>query len=390
MNDNMILLVDDEANILHSYRRQLQRHYKFETALSGPEGLMKIKENKQFAVVISDKNMPKMDGIEFLKKVKEHSPETVRIMLTGFVDVETSIKAVNEGNIFRFLTKPCSPSLLRDAIDAGIKQYQLITAEKELLGKTLGGSIKIMTEILSMVDSSTFGFVVKLRDMVKKAAVNYKMYNSWEVELAAMLSMIGFITVPAETRDKFFTAKELMSKETEMINEAPRVGSKLISHIPRLESIAKIVLYQNKNYDGSGFPNDKITGLDIPEGARIIRILVDILQLENKGIYNEEMKKAMLDRPGWYDNQILNELLNAFESSVTRNKMSTLEEDINDINLLKVGDLVQTKIETYEGKLLLEAGIQVTQPLLLNLMNYERLGRVKHPIRIVRQENMPK
>ncbi|HNV70461.1 MAG TPA: SpoIIE family protein phosphatase [Candidatus Ozemobacteraceae bacterium] len=126
-----ILLVDDEPNILDSYGRILGRQFHLFTALSGEAGLKLIDEQGPFAVIISDFNMPRMDGIRFLSLAREKAPETVRMMLTGEGDFQIAIKAVNEGSVFRFLTKPCSqPDLLR-ALEAGVEQYRLIQAEKE-------------------------------------------------------------------------------------------------------------------------------------------------------------------------------------------------------------------------------------------------------------------
>ncbi|NIQ03497.1 MAG: response regulator, partial [Nitrospinaceae bacterium] len=94
-----------------------------------------------FAVVVSDMRMPDMDGIQFLSRVREHYPQTVRMMLTGYADVKTAMNAVNEGNIFRFMTKPCPPEVFEKVLSAGIEQYRLITAERDLLERTLKGSV---------------------------------------------------------------------------------------------------------------------------------------------------------------------------------------------------------------------------------------------------------
>ena len=89
-----------------------------------------------------------MDGIQFLAQIREMSPDTVRIMLTGHADLENAIQAVNEGNIFRFLTKPCDNNILIQVLSQGLEQFRLVTAEKELLEKTLQGSINVLTELL--------------------------------------------------------------------------------------------------------------------------------------------------------------------------------------------------------------------------------------------------
>ena len=122
-----ILLVDDEQSVLDAFHRQLRKQFNIETAVSGREGLKKIADIGPFAVIVSDMRMPVMDGIAFLVEARKVSPESVRMMLTGNADQQTAIDAINHGSIFRFITKPCSPTNLAEAIDAGLEQYRLTT-----------------------------------------------------------------------------------------------------------------------------------------------------------------------------------------------------------------------------------------------------------------------
>src|ERR1700722_15579286 len=103
-----ILLVDDEPNVLSAFQRQLSRRFEVQTALGPIEGLAALKEAQEFAVVGADMRMPEMSGVEFLAIVKQRAPDVVRMMLTGNADQATAIEAINHGNIFRFLNKPCS------------------------------------------------------------------------------------------------------------------------------------------------------------------------------------------------------------------------------------------------------------------------------------------
>lgn len=126
-----ILLVDDEPNIIHSYSRGLRKNWDLVTALNGEEALKAIGEQEPFSVIVSDFNMPRMNGIVFLAKAMALAPESVRMMLTGEGDFQIATKAVNEGNIFRFITKPCSLDNLERALQDGVRQYELLRLEKE-------------------------------------------------------------------------------------------------------------------------------------------------------------------------------------------------------------------------------------------------------------------
>jgi len=133
---NKILFVDDDAKILAALKRRLRKKFSIETVEGGREGLNLIQNEGPYSVIISDFCMPIMNGIEFLSRVREIAPDTVRMMLTGSADLQAAIQAVNEGNIFRFLSKPCSVETLTAELNNGIEQYRLTVKEKEYNQKT--------------------------------------------------------------------------------------------------------------------------------------------------------------------------------------------------------------------------------------------------------------
>jgi DNA-binding NtrC family response regulator len=117
-----ILFVDDEAAVLAGYDRTLHREFEVDTAAGGELGLKAINSSGPYAVVISDMRMPGMSGAQFLAKARQSSPDMVRMLLTGYTDLSAAMEAVNEGNIFRFLTKPCAKEVLVAAINSGVEQ----------------------------------------------------------------------------------------------------------------------------------------------------------------------------------------------------------------------------------------------------------------------------
>lgn len=177
-----VLCVDDEPNVLATSKRQLRKHFHVETVLGGDEGLELVDSQGPFAVVVADMRMPFMNGIQFLAKVKERTPDTVRIMLTGNADLQTAINAVNEGHVFRFLTKPCPREKFVSSIKTAARQYQLVTAEQELTSKTLVGSVRVLSEILSLTKPSTFMCVFNATDYAKQIASQLRLPNLWQIE----------------------------------------------------------------------------------------------------------------------------------------------------------------------------------------------------------------
>ena len=219
-----VLFVDDEANVLDAIRRKLRKKFKISTALSGAEALKLIRQKGPFTVLVSDMRMPEMNGVQLLSKVKDIAPDTVRMMLTGNADQETAIQAVNEGSIFRFFTKPCPPELLENGIAGAIEQYRLVTAEKELLNKTLNGSIKVLTEILSLVNPAAFSRSYRIRNYVREIALKLQLPNLWQFQIAALLSQIGCVTLPGDTVEKMYKGIRLEKDEEIMYRSHPEAG----------------------------------------------------------------------------------------------------------------------------------------------------------------------
>src|ERR1700733_13680361 len=149
-----VLFVDDEPQVLEGIQRALRKQVDLQTAAGGAEGLRLLSEAGPFALVISDMRMPIMNGAQFLAKVRVQSPETVRMILSGQADLQATIAAVNEGHIYRFLSKPCPADQLLAAIADGLKQYRLLTAEKVLLEQTLSGCVTMLIDIFRMLSQA--------------------------------------------------------------------------------------------------------------------------------------------------------------------------------------------------------------------------------------------
>lgn len=141
ISPDTLLCVDDDANILHMFERTLGRKYKIITVLSGELALKALAGPAKIAVIISDYIMPGMDGIALLKRALEISPDTVQVMLTGNLNPDVSIRAINETAIFRYLPKPCPAAVLQKVVLDALAQYRLIIdkrlAEQELTQKNL-------------------------------------------------------------------------------------------------------------------------------------------------------------------------------------------------------------------------------------------------------------
>jgi len=324
-----ILFIDDEPNFLSSLQRQLRERFDIELAVGAQFGLQAISTQGPYAVVVSDLRMPGVDGIGFLAKVKECSPDSVRIMLTGQADLEAAIHAVNEGNIFRFLTKPCPMEVLMRSLEAALAQYRLITAERELLEKTLVGSVTVLVEILSLVQPAAFGKGLRMRHYVRQIATEMNLPNRWQFEIAAMLSQIGCISVPLVTLDKVRSGRELSADERAIVSSHPIIGARLLKKIPRLESIAEMVEWQQKPFcsyaAAGGAQKADLTAV----GARMLRVVTDLDDLLSRGFSNEKALEEMRGRADDYDPGVLAALERIRIGELPRDMRSGRMADVN-------------------------------------------------------------
>lgn len=377
------LIVDDDPDVLASLRFLLGRKYEVETAQGIEQGLSAIVNNGPYAVVISDMRMPRLDGIQFLIWVKTKAPDTVRILLTAYADLRSAMDAVNNGNVFRFLTKPCPPPVLLTALEEALKQHRLVTTERELLEKTLGGTVAVMADILEMVDEDAFGRAQKVRDHAKLLAKALAIPNPWELEVAALLSQMGYVTVPEEVTKKQKSGRALSNIENAMIARVPEIGRNLLVKIPRLQTVAEIVQYQNKNFDGTGFPADDIAGEKIPLGARILKVLLDFVHMTGDRLSAESALQEMRGRTGYYDPNIFDAAAVSILGSEGVN-MKTMEPEMIFVSVkdLYPGLVLCEPIETVTGMKLVSAGAKITEAMLEKIRNFAELTGVKEPLAI--------
>jgi response regulator RpfG family c-di-GMP phosphodiesterase len=376
-----ILFVDDDVNILNAFQRQLRKQFLLQTASSGYEGLKLLKEEGPFAVVVADMRMPVMDGIAFLKQVQEITPDSVRLMLTGNADQKTAIDAVNEGKVFRFLTKPCSIEQLVNTLEAAQGQYRLQLTERELLQGTLNGSIKLLMEILSITAPTLSGRDVALRKTAIEVARSLQIMNTWALEVATMLSHIAYVTLPSETLQKVRTGQPLTEVERTIVDHLPETGHKLLENIPRLKEVARIVLYQNKHFDGSGIPGDTLAGEEIPIESRILKILHDLSELQERDGLSVNAALARLQEDGRkYDKRILQTVSWFLSNSEAESGMSA-PTGIS-VSELRPGQVLLSNIKTDNGRLLVTAGHELSGAIVERLINYHQVHKIKEPIMV--------
>lgn len=329
-----ILLVDDEINVLTGLKRQLRNSFNIATAEGGINGLKAIQNEGPFAVIVSDMRMPQMNGIQFLVKASEISPDSVRMMLTGNADVETAMHAVNEGNIFRFLTKPCQKSTMEWALTDGIRQYRLVMAEHDLLENTLKGSVHVLTNIMELVNPIAFSRTSRIKNYVTQICRQLNVKNIWQYELAAMLSQIGCVAIPSDTLLKVYAGSELTEEEMNMYLEHPQFGGQLLSNIPRLEHVSRMVHNQLADTREDQANPDALPTNPGLLGAQIIRTAMDFDSLITRGKTATQALGELKTNSSEYHSEILATLRNINLARIDMQSMVVNIKDLNDAMIL--------------------------------------------------------
>jgi len=372
-----ILCVDDDPHILEGYKRQLRKGFELTTALGPEQGLQMVTDQGPFAVVVSDLKMPGMNGIEFLAHVRTREPDTVRMLLTGNADLHTAIDAINQGQIFRFLTKPCAPETLADALKAGLAQHHLITAERELLDHTLGGSIRVLSEVLALVNPEAFGRSARITRYVEAIAESLQVSELWSIRTAAMLSQIGCVILPESVLKKVYEGKRLTDEESQLFNQHPFVASDLIAKIPRMKQVAEIIKFQDAYYDGVGVSGAHRSGNDIPMGASILKVALDFDILESSGKTKIEAFDQLKQRKGWYDPKVIEALKVAFRDDIKHEIKNAVVAE------LRHGMIVDEDIWTSGDVLLVSKGQEVNDAIIMRIENFAKTVGVREPFRVL-------
>lgn len=362
-----VLIVDDDEAILAALRRQLRAGYRTVAVSRALEALDVAAEaagsdEGAFAVVVSDLKMPGMDGLAFLAEMRERSPDTVRLLLTGFADLDTAIDAVNSGNVFRFLCKPCPSPVIVAAVDAAAEQHRLVTSERELLQQTLNGSIDALLETLALANPPAFSRAVRIRGLVTELLDELGVDHRWHIEVASMLSQLGAVTLPAALVEKLHSGGALDSDEQALVSELPRLAVRLVADIPRLDEVREII---------SALADDQVASRHQPLGTRIVRVALAYDAQEAAGRTVGEIVESLRSQVPLLDDSLVETMCGLKGSGAP-----TLASAEVSVGELRSGMILAADLTTLDGVLLVGRGQPVSENLLARIRNFgDRVDR---------------
>ncbi|MGH0028777.1 MAG: HD domain-containing phosphohydrolase [Myxococcota bacterium] len=306
-NEHTVLFVDDEVNILKALQRLLRMEDMNVLSASRASEAMELLEKHPCQVVVTDQRMPEMSGVDFLAQVREHHPDMVRMMLTGYTEMNVAVDAINRGEIYRLITKPWNDDELRATIrqafdhadlKAEIKRLNQVTREQNFklqdMNRNLEGkvrdrtkqladkhlqlrtayvqTIRALAEAVDAKDAYTRGHSERVGVYASKIAreMNFAKDFIERVYIAGLLHDVGKIGV----RDSVITKPDrLTPEEYDEIKQHPEIGAKILEPVDFLKEVAPCVRHHHEWYDGStrGYP-DRLRGDQIPLPSRIILV----------------------------------------------------------------------------------------------------------------------
>lgn len=378
-------MVDDEPNVLDGFRRALRGRLNVITAASGAAGLVlaqrALDEGEPYQVVVSDMMMPAMNGVEFLGRARDLDPDAVQLLLSGQADLESTIAVVNSGNLFRFLTKPCSSQDLEQALNGAIEQHRLVMAERALLDSTLGGAVEVLTELLTMASPEAFTRTERVRVLIDLVSATLDIRN-WELRLASMLSQIGLIAVPPEMLLRALTGGQLSDEERDVYLSHPQTARRLLERIPRMEQVARWVGDQpvqgvHPPDKPEIHPAPKLTR-DDPDMPRLVfrATLSYLATLDTNGLSGVSLR--LLAGTGEYPRSLLEALRMAASALAPMGILHELTVD-----QVRPGMLLDADVRTRTGMILMRKGERVTEAVAMQLSNFARTVGVHEPIMVL-------
>lgn len=400
-----ILFVDDESQMLTALKRVFRgEEFEVSTANSGQEGLQLL-ESTDFDVIISDMRMPEMDGAAFLALSCDICPGSRRILLTGYSDQDSTVRAINEGQVHQYLTKPWDNNQLRDAVMAEWKEKQSIDANsvnfeeyeqlksqvdtvskdlenatsladmaKESVVQQFNTTIRIISNLIHLrIPSSGVISEDIIRHSVAMAKI-LKLSNKVVAEYrhAARLYQLGKLSFPEKLLDG--PLMELSKAELEYYYKHAEIGADLLTPLSSLDYAANLIRHQYENYDGTGQP-DGLAANKIPLGSRILRMVIDYhllcsgLYFKDKYSGTDAIEYLAAHSGTKYDpdlQKVYAKLLTKLTDTSTQ-----LNDRIRKTRELIPGEVISRDLINQDGVLLVSKGTVLSVPIIDKLIDIE-------------------
>lgn len=409
-----VLFVDDEPNILSSLQRLLRKESIQFRCTSSPHEAIKWIEEESFAVIVSDHRMPEMVGTVLLEKIKEISPDTVRIILTGYADMSATLDAINKGSVYRFLAKPWNEQEMVLTLRQAVAQHSLVQENARLQKLTHNQNLELKdlnlsleqkveertAEVLKLHGELEKSFLAAVRALAgftemtsphlgghsRRVAARCKAMakllglsggDSVQLEVAALVHDIGELVIPAEILRK--PTASLKGTELHQWQAHVFKGEGVLRMVPHFEKAAQMVRHHHEHFNGTGFPNG-LKGEAIPIGSRIIAV-VDayenmLYRRMSQPVSNPESALDWLKNQGSadFDPTIVEAFSKYLKNEIDKKSTDEIQLTMSE---LREGMILSRDIRNHLGALLLPAGTALSQEQLARMMNFQVTDQVE-------------
>ncbi|WP_019961990.1 HD domain-containing phosphohydrolase [Woodsholea maritima] len=383
-----VLFVDDDPNVLNAIKRVLRKDLDLRTADKAHAGLAILRTDPDIDVVVTDQRMPEMDGASFLTHAVRIAPQTMRIMLTGTHNLAVATQAVNEGHVFKFINKPSSPKEIMAAIEEAYAERERLVHERDLLEQTVAGAVRVMMDVLAISSPGAFRRARRVQRWAEELGARLDLSAQSNLSMASILWGLGEMTLPSEIIKKRNQGEALTPLEQDLVAQSAQTAHDLVANIPHIFDVAKIILYSRKHYDGSGYPKDDVAGGNIPELSRLLHILLYAVDHSEGGGRHVGLLALLPkeDEPHYFDPALLARVRAALRAADYGAQAKVWIEREVPLSRLLHGDRLARDCHTRDGRLLLAAGNEITQPMLEKMRQVHKLAGIEEPIHILREE----
>jgi response regulator RpfG family c-di-GMP phosphodiesterase len=396
IENKKILYIDDEPEMINSFKALMRKeNIQIITLQHSIEIDNLLNTEGPFSVVLSDQRMPDLDGAQVLEKVKEQSPETIRVLITGYSDYKDTIRAINLGGISSYISKPWEDEEIKRQVKDWITQYNLkkhnnyllnlLDEENKKLSELLDGTVAQTVHILGDFACHVSPQVAELGNKVKTIGIAFldklpglSVEERWEILRALDLFNLGFALLPPSLQSAIAKSGLSVSDNLQVARNHNLLAAGLIKNIPRFENVARIIELHTKDFDGSGEPkNVNLSADEIPFGARLMHILIDIINPPSGKLRGFELLQHMESMPKKYDVRIIKQILG---KNLQTN--FTVEEKFLRVNELQAGMVILKEVRSISGELLLKANVTLTETFIVILHQWHVRDPLVEPINV--------
>jgi CheY-like chemotaxis protein len=354
-----VLCVDDAAFQLNILARAIGAEYEVLTSSSGTEALQLIENSEPIQVVVSDHRMPGLSGAQFLQAVRDKHPQIVRVLLTAETDLVEVVAAMNQASVFRFLLKPGTREVLLDTLRAAVAQHDLQLAERELLQKTLVGTMRALGDVLAIANPIAFGRVSRTQELALAVAKQMKLPEQWPIEFASLASQLGHIALPERTLRRLYAGESLSPEESVQVTHSAQVAEGILKRIPRLGPVVDILssLAADRTSDAAR-ASESI-------GAEILRVVSAFEAVERTTASRDAAVHRLRAQEARFDPEVVKALTESLGLELVED--GTIEVPIGRV---REDMIVAEDVCTRTGALLVPKGYRVSESFVARLANF--------------------